>query len=91
MIPRDSLRGFVGSGIHQRNKKGEVTGNQMLKILIANPKLLANLVGFLVLGLSKYGIDVSDAQQAEIVSGLAAIGLLINMLLDKRSNQNEGK
>lgn len=45
-------------------------------------KHIANAVGIVVLALASFGIDVTPEQQAQIISGLAAIGLVINTILN---------
>lgn len=46
--------------------------------------VIVNVVGLVVIALGQYGIDVSPETQAEIVGGLAAIGCVINLWLQRK-------
>lgn len=49
----------------------------------SNRVLITNLVGILVLALGMFGIDVDDETQKQIIGGISAIILTVNMALVK--------
>lgn len=48
-----------------------------------NKIFIAQLVGLFVIMLAMFGVDVTDEQQAQIISGLSAFGLVLTAVIDR--------
>lgn len=57
-----------------------------------NPVIITQIVGLFVIILAMFGIDVPPTQQAEIIAGLSALGLVLTSVVsrwDERRQANQ--
>lgn len=48
-----------------------------------NPVIITQIVGLFVIVLAMFGIDVPPEQQAEVIAGLSALGLVLTSIISR--------
>lgn len=56
-----------------------------------NPVIITQIVGLFVIVLAMFGIDVPADQQAEIIAGLSALGLVLTSVVSRWDEMRKSK